>query len=60
MDDFHSIYAQGFVRVAACTPRCAVADPVFNLGETLALAREAPTALTAAFAAHVRKFLPLA
>ncbi len=40
MDDFHSIYAQGFVRIAACTPRCAVADPVFNLGETLALARE--------------------
>lgn len=31
-----------------------------SVGVTLALAREAPTALTAAFAAHVRKFLPLA
>ncbi|SFO12547.1 transcriptional regulator, LysR family [Variovorax sp. PDC80] len=31
-----------------------------SVGVTLALAREAPTALTAAFAAHVRKFLPAA
>jgi len=31
-----------------------------GVGVTLALAREAPSALTAAFAAHVRKFLPAA
>ncbi len=38
--DFTSIYDQGFVRVAACTPRVAVADPAFNLAQTLELARE--------------------
>ncbi len=31
-----------------------------SVGVTLAFDRQAPTALTAAFAAHVRKFLPLA
>jgi DNA-binding transcriptional LysR family regulator len=31
-----------------------------SVGVTLAFDREAPTALTAAFAAHVRKFLPAA
>jgi NAD+ synthase (glutamine-hydrolysing) len=35
---FHSPYRHGFVRVAACQPRCAVADPAFNLSETLKLA----------------------
>lgn len=37
---FLSIYRQGFVRVAACRPRCRAADPAFNLAQTLALARE--------------------
>lgn len=39
-DEFSSIYAQGFVRVAACTPRVAVGDPAFNLASTLDLARQ--------------------
>ena len=34
---FHSLHRQGFVRVAACTPRMAVADPAANASETLAL-----------------------
>jgi NAD+ synthase (glutamine-hydrolysing) len=38
---FASLYAHGFVRVAACTPRLRVADPAFNIAETLALARRA-------------------
>lgn len=37
---FLSIYRQGFVRVAACRPRCRAADPTFNLAQTLELARE--------------------
>ncbi|WP_264447886.1 NAD(+) synthase [Novosphingobium sp. JCM 18896] len=37
--DFHSPYRHGFVRVAACQPLCAVADPAFNLAETLKLAQ---------------------
>ncbi|QUD88246.1 NAD(+) synthase [Phenylobacterium montanum] len=39
--DFHSLYSHDFLRVAAATPRVAVADPAFNLAETLKLAREA-------------------
>ncbi|WP_031308721.1 NAD(+) synthase [Sphingobium sp. C100] len=37
--DFLSIYRQGFVRVAACRPLCRIAEPAFNLEETLRLAR---------------------
>lgn len=37
---FYSIYRQGFVRVAACTPKCEVGDPSCNLAETLAVARD--------------------
>ncbi|CAM9238467.1 unnamed protein product [Phaeothamnion confervicola] len=37
---FYSIYRQGFVRVAACTPKCEVGDSGYNLAETLALARD--------------------
>ena len=40
VEDFLSIYRQGFVRVAACRPRCRAADPAFNLAQTLELARE--------------------
>jgi NAD+ synthase (glutamine-hydrolysing) len=36
-DPFHSIHRQGFVRVAACTPRIEVGDPDSNSRETLAL-----------------------
>ena len=38
---FGSIYAHGYVRAAVCVPRVRVADPAFNLAETLALARRA-------------------
>jgi NAD+ synthase (glutamine-hydrolysing) len=34
---FHSLHSQGFVRVAAATPRIAVGDPGANAEETLAL-----------------------
>lgn len=39
-DRFFNSYSQGFIRVAACQPRCEVADPAFNLAQTLAMARE--------------------
>ena len=37
---FYSLHRQGFVRVAACTPRIEVGDPASNAAETLALMRE--------------------
>ncbi|UDQ88494.1 hypothetical protein LJE71_19930 [Xanthobacter autotrophicus] len=37
---FYSIYRQGFIRVAACTPKCEVGDPGYNVAETLAVARD--------------------
>ena len=37
--EFHSIYNHGFVRVAVGVPKIKVADPVFNAGKTLELAR---------------------
>jgi NAD+ synthase (glutamine-hydrolysing) len=37
---FHSIYRQGFVRVAVATPQLEVASPASNVVETLAIARE--------------------
>ena len=37
---FFSIYRQGFVRIAACTPRIEVNDPAANAAETLRLVRE--------------------
>ena len=37
---FFSIRRQGFVRVAACTPRISVGDPASNADETLALLHE--------------------
>lgn len=39
--DFHSIYAQGFARVAACTVPVRVADPATNAAAILAEARAA-------------------
>ena len=40
MHPFFSIHRQGFVRVAACTPRIHVGDPRRNSDETLALMRQ--------------------
>ncbi len=41
MAPFRSLYAHGFVRVTACAPTIAPADPATNAAETLALARRA-------------------
>jgi len=41
--DFYSMHRQGFVRVAACTPRMCVGDPQANTDETLAMMREGET-----------------
>jgi NAD+ synthase (glutamine-hydrolysing) len=41
---FHNLHTHGFVRAAACAPRLRVADPTFNAGETLAMARRAAEA----------------
>lgn len=38
--NFYSIYDQGFVRLAACTPNCEIGDPDFNAEATLELARK--------------------
>ena len=38
--DFYSAYGQGFVRVAACTHRTALADPAANAESVLRIARE--------------------
>lgn len=45
---FHSIYSHGFVRVAVCIPPLRVADPGYNVEQTLALARRASAARAAA------------
>jgi NAD+ synthase (glutamine-hydrolysing) len=41
MRPFHSIYSHGFVRAAVCIPSLRVADPQFNIEQTLGLARRA-------------------
>lgn len=38
---FHSIYRHGFLRAAVAIPFVRVADPAYNVGRTLALARRA-------------------
>jgi NAD+ synthase (glutamine-hydrolysing) len=38
---FHCLYSHEFVRLAAAVPRVEVADPAFNLAETLRLAEQA-------------------
>ena len=45
--DFHSLYAHGFVRLAAATPNATVGDPAANTAAILALAREADAAKAA-------------
>jgi len=39
--NFYSIYSHNFIRVSACIPSLRVADPVFNVEQTLELARRA-------------------
>src|SRR5260370_21257280 len=38
---FHSIYSHGFIRAAVCIPSLRVADPDFNVEQTLGLATQA-------------------
>jgi NAD+ synthase (glutamine-hydrolysing) len=45
--DFHSLYAHGFVRLAAATPAAHVGDPAANAAAILELAREADAAKAA-------------
>ena len=40
-NNFFNLYSHDFARVAVATPRCKVADPVFNAAETIRLAQEA-------------------
>ena len=40
-EPFDSIYSHGLIRAAVCIPAVRVADPAFNLEETLRLARRA-------------------
>jgi NAD+ synthase (glutamine-hydrolysing) len=47
IQNFYSLYAHEFVRVACCVPRTRVADAEFNLGQTLRLAQEGDKARTA-------------
>src|SRR6185295_12104481 len=42
--DFASLYTHGFIRTAVCIPRVRVADPVFNVGEIVGLAKRASEA----------------
>jgi NAD+ synthase (glutamine-hydrolysing) len=35
---FFNLYSHDFARVAVASPRCRVADPAFNVQETLRLA----------------------
>src|SRR5262249_11566942 len=46
-DRFHSIFSHGFIRAAVCVPSLRVADPSFNLDQTLELARQASEARAA-------------
>ena len=39
--DFFNLYRHGFIRAAVCIPEVRIADPVFNAGETIRIAREA-------------------
>ena len=41
MKTFNSIYSHNFVRAAVCIPHLRVADPTFNVEQTIALARGA-------------------
>ena len=38
---FYNLYSHQFARVAVAIPRCRIADPAYNVEQTLALARQA-------------------
>ena len=38
---FFNLYRHGFIRAAVCIPEVRIADPRFNAGETIRIAREA-------------------
>lgn len=38
---FFNLYSHGFARVAVAIPRCRIADPAYNVEQTLSLARQA-------------------
>jgi NAD+ synthase (glutamine-hydrolysing) len=42
--DFDSLYSHGFIRTGVCIPKVRVADPQYNSGEVVALARRASAA----------------
>ena len=44
MAEFNNLYAHGFVRVAAASPRVHLADPAANARETIELMRKADKA----------------
>src|SRR5690606_27110816 len=44
MAEFNNLYAHGFVRVAAASPRAHLADPAANARETIELMRKADKA----------------
>ena len=41
MNPFFNLYNHGFIRVAVCIPEVRVADPAFNVAQTLSLAEKA-------------------
>jgi NAD+ synthase (glutamine-hydrolysing) len=41
MNPFFNLYSHGFIRVAVCIPEVRVADPPFNVAQTLLLAEKA-------------------
>src|SRR6266516_737479 len=43
-EPFYSIYSHRFIRAAVCVPSLRVADPTFNVEQTLVLARRASEA----------------
>jgi len=47
MAEFNNLYAHGFIRIAACSPRVALADPVANARETIEMMRKADKASVA-------------
>src|SRR6201995_6106475 len=47
MTEFRNLYAHGFARIAAASPRVYLADPAANARETIALMRRADAARAA-------------
>ena len=57
MAEFNNLYAHGFVRVAAASPRVHLADPASNARETIELMRKADKA-GASSCPRSRKLVP--